>query len=155
MNNNTGTPSKPESFAVDHLTMPAPQVRPAGMSKGPAGDVVSKFDLRFLKPNAGAMPTAAVHTLEHLLATYMREHLDNIIDISPMGCRTGFYLSVWGMAQPQTIQHALLASLRQIMETTEADVPGLSAAECGNYRDHSLFAAREYAKLVLDGFGVS
>ena len=125
------------------------------MSKGPAGDVVSKFDLRFLKPNAGAMPTAAVHTLEHLLATYMREHLDNIIDISPMGCRTGFYLSVWGMAQPQTIQHALLASLRQIMETTEADVPGLSAAECGNYRDHSLFAAREYAKLVLDGFGVS
>jgi len=87
----------PESFLIDHTAMIAPQVRKVGVQTGPAGDRVSKFDLRFIKPNTDAMPTAAIHTLEHLLATYMKEYLEGVIDISPMGCRTGFYLSIWGI----------------------------------------------------------
>lgn len=132
--------------------MPAPQVRKAGLIEGPNGDKISKFDLRFLKPNSDAMPTGAVHTLEHLLATYMREDLNNIIDLSPMGCRTGFYLTVWGNVEPKLIQKILIDSLNKVINTKWEDVPGISESECGNYKDHSLTAAKEYAKIVINGF---
>jgi S-ribosylhomocysteine lyase len=141
-----------ESFRIDHTIMPAPQVRKAGLLSGPHGDKISKFDLRFLKPNVESLPTGAIHTLEHLLATYMREHLDNIIDISPMGCRTGFYLSIWGDIESDIIKDALIESLRKIVKTEWKDVPGVSEKECGNYKDHSLFAAKKYAEKVLEGF---
>lgn len=143
----------PESFSIDHSKMPAPQVRRTGVYTGPAGDRISKFDLRLVKPNTGPLPTAAIHTLEHLLATYMRESVDGIIDISPMGCRTGFYLSLWGDVDPNTIRDALLESLRKVIAANWNDVPGVSEKECGNYRDHSLFSAKEYASQVLKGFG--
>jgi S-ribosylhomocysteine lyase len=141
-----------ESFSIDHLTMPAPNVRKAEVQTGPAGDKVTKFDLRFVKPNTDSIPTAAIHTLEHLLATYMKAHLQGVIDISPMGCRTGFYLSIWGDIEPGTIKLALIASLKEILTTEWQDVPGTTAKECGNYRDHSLFGAKEYAAQVLKGF---
>ena len=142
----------PESFSVDHTIMPAPQVRKAGLLTGPAGDKLSKFDLRFLKPNVEAMPTAALHTLEHLLAMYFRENMENIIDLSPMGCRTGFYLTVWGDLTVEIVEKALCRSLEQVLKTRQVDVPGLSEKECGNFKDHSLFSAKEYAKKVLEGF---
>ena len=141
----------PESFSIDHTTMSAPQVRKAGVYHGTLGDAISKFDLRFMKPNVEALPTAALHTLEHLLATYLREYL-NMVDISPMGCRTGFYLTVWGDVESATVQDALVASLKQVMDTDWSDVQGISDKECGNYRDHSLFGAKEYAAKVLAGF---
>jgi len=142
----------PESFLINHNEMKAPQVRKVGVQTGPAGDMISKFDLRFLKPNTDAIPTGAIHTLEHLLATYMKAHLDGVIDISPMGCRTGFYLSIWGDIEPATIERALIKSLKQILKTKWEDVPGTAARECGNYRDHSLFSAKEYAGAILEGF---
>jgi len=74
----------------------APYVRLASKYTGLNGDVVSKYDLRLLQPNEGAIPTSAMHTLEHLLAIYFREFLENVIDISPMGCRTGFYFLCFG-----------------------------------------------------------
>lgn len=150
MNNQTKTV---ESFSLDHTTMPAPQVRKAGLLSGPLGDQISKFDLRLIKPNSDAIPTGALHTMEHLLALFLRQQLGDIIDCSPMGCRTGFYLTVWGDVTADTIQTALVESLRLIVETKWEDVPGTTAKECGNYRDHSLFAAQEYAKMILTGFG--
>ena len=144
----------PESFAVDHCNMPAPQVRKAGIFTGPAGDRISKFDLRFVKPNTAAIPTAAMHTLEHLLATYLREHLDGVIDASPMGCRTGFYLTLWGDVDTDAVRDALVKSLQRVVTADWDDVPGISESECGNFRDHSLFSAREYAQQVLRGLGV-
>lgn len=143
-----------ESFNLDHLTMKAPQVRLAGRQSGPKGDQITKFDLRFMKPNTKAIPTAAIHTLEHLLATFLRGHLENVIDLSPMGCRTGFYLSVWGEIQPAEAQSALIESLKEVLHTKWVDVPGTSAKECGNCEDHSLDSAKEYAAIVLEGFGV-
>lgn len=140
-----------ESFTVDHKTMKAPQIRKAKVMNGPKGDVVEVYDLRFVKPNTEPMTTSAVHTIEHLIATYMREKVDGIIDISPMGCRTGFYMSIFGVHTEEDIKEALVFGLRRIIGTTE--IPGAKEEECGNYKDHSLDGAKEVAKKVLEGFG--
>ena len=137
-----------ESFLLDHTKVKAPYVRLAGTEQHDKGSSLQKYDLRFLQPNKDAMPTSAVHTLEHLLATYMRDELIGIIDISPMGCRTGFYMIIWDEHDPKDIANALATVLKKVITTEH--IPAVSALECGNYRDHSLFAAQEYAKLVLD-----
>lgn len=136
-----------ESFELDHNTVKAPYVRLLGTEQN--GDaLVEKYDLRFLQPNKDALPTGALHTLEHLLAVNMRDELKGIIDISPMGCRTGFYMIMWDQHSPQEIRDALVNVLNKVINTEV--VPAVSAKECGNYKDHSLFAAKEYAKIVLD-----
>lgn len=137
-----------ESFELDHNLVKAPYVRVAGVEKNRSGSVVQKYDLRFLQPNQDALPTGALHTLEHLLATYLRDELDGIIDISPMGCRTGFYLIKWDEVSPEVVAKALEKTLQRILETEE--VPAVTPVSCGNYKDHSLFAAKEYAKDVLE-----
>lgn len=139
-----------ESFTVDHRIMNAPQVRKAKVMNLPKGDIVEVYDLRFVKPNTTPMETAAVHTLEHLIATYMREKMKNIIDVSPMGCRTGFYMSVYNENKKEDIQEVLIYALKKILETTE--IPGATEKECGNYKDHSLVKAKEVAKRVIEGF---
>jgi S-ribosylhomocysteine lyase len=144
--------AKVESFQLDHTKVKAPYVRVAGTEKNEKGSTIQKYDLRFLQPNADALPTAAVHTLEHLLATYLRDELEGIIDISPMGCRTGFYLIIWDEHNPADVAAALTKVLHKVLETEH--VPAVSALECGNYKDHSLFSAQEYARLVLDA-GIS
>lgn len=138
---------KVESFELDHRNVIAPYVRKAAIEKGELGDIVSKFDLRLVQPNEEEIPTAAMHTLEHLLATYLREELKGLIDISPMGCRTGFYLIIWGNREQKEIRDALKNSLEKVINTTK--VPATNEIQCGNYRDHSLFAAIEYAKKIL------
>lgn len=138
--------AKVESFELDHTKVKAPYVRMAGMEQH-QGAKLQKYDLRFLQPNEDAMPTSAVHTLEHLLATYMRDELEGVIDISPMGCRTGFYMIIWNEHEPKEIAKALTTVLEKVIETEV--IPAVSALECGNYRDHSLFSAKEYAKQVL------
>ena len=139
---------KVESFELDHRKVVAPYVRKCGLLQGEKGDLISKFDLRFMQPNKEDMPTAAIHTLEHLLAGYMREEMEGIIDISPMGCRTGFYMIAWGDISIYTVKKALINSLKKILETN--DVPATNEVQCGNYRDHSLFSAKEYSKYVLE-----
>ncbi|TVY04244.1 S-ribosylhomocysteine lyase [Cohnella terricola] len=141
-----------ESFQLDHNIVKAPYVRVAGLEHDEKGSTVQKYDLRFLQPNKDALPTAAVHTLEHLLATYLRDEINGVIDISPMGCRTGFYLILWNEHPPEEIASALERTLKRILETTE--VPAVTALQCGNYKDHSLFSAQEYARIVLEA-GIS
>jgi S-ribosylhomocysteine lyase len=138
---------KVESFELDHTKVKAPYVRKAAITKGKKGDTVTKFDLRFTQPNKMFISTAAIHTLEHLLAGYMREEMDEVIDISPMGCRTGFYMICWGEPESRNVAAALRKSLEKVMETKE--IAGAFAISCGNYRDHSLPGAKEYAELVL------
>lgn len=145
---------KVESFKLDHTKVRAPYIRKCCVLDGAKGDKVSKFDLRFLQPNSEAFGTAAMHGLEHLLATYLRETLDNIIDLSPMGCRTGFYLSIWGDREPTEIKEALEATLKDILNAKE--MPAANEIQCGNYRDLSLFGAKEYAKEALErGFSLN
>lgn len=137
-----------ESFELDHNTVKAPYVRLAG-TEANNDTLIQKYDLRFLQPNEDALPTAAVHTLEHLLAVNLRDYLTGVIDLSPMGCRTGFYLILWGEHTTEEIRDALVTVLQKHVVETDY-VPAVSAKECGNYRDHSLFSAQEYAKQVLD-----
>jgi S-ribosylhomocysteine lyase len=138
-----------ESFRLDHSKVRAPYVRLGGRMVGPHGDVVCKFDLRFTQPNQEFLPTSALHTLEHLLAGGLRDHLPQVIDLSPMGCRTGFYLTVFGDTAPDQVLQALSATLATIREF-EHDIPGVSVLECGNFKDHSLPQAKHWASTVLE-----
>lgn len=137
-----------ESFTMDHTKVKAPFVRKCGIVTTPKGDIITKFDLRFTQPNVSAIPTASIHALEHLLAGYIREELNDVVDISPMGCRTGFYLILVGEVTEKKVAGALINALNKIIESDE--VPAANAVQCGNYRDLSLFGAKEYAKEVLE-----
>ncbi|MFG6277787.1 S-ribosylhomocysteine lyase [Microbacterium sp. 5K110] len=139
-----------ESFTLDHTAVLAPYIRLIGTESGPRGDVISNFDVRLVQPNQGEIPTAGIHTIEHLLASLLRDRIDGVIDISPFGCRTGFHLIMWGEPDLGDVVTAVTDSLRAIAEDVEwEDVPGTDAFSCGNYRDHSLHTAREWSKLVL------
>lgn len=140
-----------ESFTLDHTSVIAPYVRRIGVEHGPGGGTITNFDVRLVQPNEGEIPTAGLHTLEHMLAGLLRDRIDGVIDISPFGCRTGFHLLMWGEPEIADVVAALTGALSFIAdEAVEADIPGVSAIECGNFRDHSLHSAREWAKVVLD-----
>lgn len=138
-----------ESFSLDHTKVEAPFVRLSELFTTPSGDFISKYDLRFTQPNADIMPTGAVHALEHLMADFFREELAGVMDLSPMGCRTGFYLLHQGKASEVEIARAFIEALKKVLQAQE--VPAANAVQCGNYRDMSLFGAKEYAKQVLQG----
>lgn len=145
---------KVESFELDHRKVKAPYIRKCCVLDGEKGDKVSKFDIRFLQPNKEAFGTAAMHGLEHLLAHTLRDKLEGVIDLSPMGCRTGFYLTIWGDRNCNDIKEAVEYSLNKVLESTE--VPAKNEVQCGNYRDLSLFGAQEYAKEALEkGFSLN
>lgn len=144
---------KVESFELDHTKVKAPYIRKCSILEGSVGDKVTKFDIRFLQPNKEAFGTAAMHGLEHILAHELRGRLEGIIDLSPMGCRTGFYMSIFGDIESSTIKKALEESLKATLKYTE--IPAANEIQCGNYRDLSLFGAKEYAKEALDrGFSL-
>jgi S-ribosylhomocysteine lyase len=143
-----------DSFTVDHTRMPAPAVRKAKTMQSPSGDVITVFDLRFCKPNKGMLSSEGIHTLEHLFAGFMREHLNGkgveIIDLSPMGCRTGFYMSLLGAPKKKRVVKAWKQSMKDILAVkSEADIPELNKYQCGSYKMHSLADAQAIAKHVL------
>lgn len=136
---------KVESFELDHTEVVAPYIRKAGLYEGKKGDKITKFDLRFMQPNKQAMNMSGIHTLEHLLAVYLREEqlAEDIIDLSPMGCRTGFYLTAWGDKTVEDIEVPLINSLKKVLQTEE--IPAANEVQCGNYKEHSLEEAIKYA----------
>lgn len=149
-----------DSFCVDHTIMSAPAVRLAKTMKTPKGDDISVFDLRFCVPNKEILPERGIHTLEHLFAGFMREHLNGngveIIDISPMGCRTGFYMSLVGTPSNEAVKYAWSASMKDILGVkNESEIPELNEYQCGTYKMHSLNEAHQIASNVLNkGVGI-
>jgi S-ribosylhomocysteine lyase len=149
-----------DSFKVDHTKMPAPAVRRAKGMKTPKGDDITVFDLRFVAPNKEILSSEGIHTLEHLFAGFMRDHLNSsdveIIDISPMGCRTGFYMSLIGTPNEQRVADAWSASMKDILQVKEQkDIPELNVYQCGTCAMHSLEDAKAIATKVLErGIGV-
>ncbi|WP_345985726.1 S-ribosylhomocysteine lyase [Sulfurimonas sp. HSL-1656] len=149
-----------DSFTVDHTIMPAPAVRKAKGMKTPCGDAITVFDLRFCKPNEEIMPERGIHTLEHLFAGFMRDHLNGnsveIIDVSPMGCRTGFYMSVIGTPDEVRVADAWKASMNDVLAVEhQEDIPELNLYQCGTCKMHSLDEAKAIALGVLEkGIGV-
>lgn len=140
-----------ESFELDHTAVKAPYVRLISEESGPKGDVITNFDIRLVQPNEDSIPTAGLHTIEHLLAKLIRERIDGMIDCSPFGCRTGFHMIMWGQPSANDIAKVIKSSLEEIATVTSwEDVPGTTVESCGNYKDHSLFSAKEWAKLILE-----
>ena len=139
------------SFTINHLTL-LPGVYVS--RKDAVGDsVVTTFDLRVTRPNAEpVMNTAEVHTIEHLAATFLRNHADfgsRIVYFGPMGCRTGFYLLLTGDYESKDIL-PLLRELFTFIRDYKGEVPGASAIECGNYLDMNLPMANYYGARYLE-----
>jgi len=149
-----------DSFTVDHTIMPAPAVRRAKGMTSPSGDAITVYDLRFYKPNVDLMDGRGIHTLEHLFAGFMRNHLNSknieIIDLSPMGCRTGFYMSVLGAPSEKKIAKAWKKSMEDVLKVkNEAAIPELNIYQCGTYKMHSLKNAKKIANDILsDKIGI-
>lgn len=139
-----------KSFNLDHTKVRAPYVRLADKKVGEKGDIVTKFDIRFCQPNKDAMGTGELHTLEHLIAEYIRDEVDGVIDFSPMGCRTGFYFTVFGEKSEAQIAQSMVNILKKVA-LWEGAIPGVTERECGNYLDHDLEGAKRRAAQWVKG----
>src|SRR5699024_7625225 len=132
---------------LDHTKVKAPYVRLAGVTKGKNGDELYKYDLRFKQPNQAHMEMPALHSLEHLMAEHSRNHSDKIVDISPMGCQTGFYLTVINHDNYENILTLLENVLKDVIEAEE--VPACNEVQCGWAASHSLEGAQSLAEEML------
>jgi len=137
-----------ESFNLDHRTVVAPFVRVADTKTLPHGDLLTKYDVRFCQPNADRLPMPTVHSLEHLMAEHMRNHSHTVIDVSPMGCQTGFYVLMSGEHTYEEFLDLLEATLGDVTRATE--VPAANEVQCGWAASHSLEAAQSAARTFLD-----
>lgn len=142
---------KIESFEVNHLKL-LPGVYVSRKDEV-AGNVLTTFDIRMTQPNEEpVMDTASIHTIEHLGATFLRNHneyAEQVIYFGPMGCRTGFYLILAGNFQSKDIVDLLIDMYHYIVKF-KGDIPGATPEECGNYSDQDLETAKVRSKKYLD-----
>ena len=139
------------SFTIDHIKL-EPGVYVS--RKDHVGDsVITTFDLRMTSPNdEPVMNTAEMHTIEHLAATFLRNHTeykDKTIYFGPMGCRTGFYLLLAGNLESKDIV-PLIVEMYEFIRDFKGEVPGASAKDCGNYLDMNLGMANYLADKYLN-----
>lgn len=139
------------SFTVDHL-----RLRPGlyvSRTDTVGSEVITTFDLRLTAPNLEpVMNTAEVHTIEHLAATFLRNHpqwKDKVIYFGPMGCRTGFYLILAGSLSSVDALPLVKECFRFVADFS-GEVPGASAKDCGNFLDMNLPMANYWGKRYLD-----
>lgn len=139
------------SFTVNHLNL-LPGVY-VSRKDDVNGNIITTFDLRVTRPNfEPVMNTAEIHTIEHLAATFLRNHetyKEKIIYFGPMGCRTGFYLIMSGDYESKDII-PLMKELFEFMAAFDDEVPGACARDCGNYLDMNLPMARYVSKKYLE-----
>ncbi len=139
------------SFTIDHMKL----LRGVYVSRKDkiGNEIITTFDLRMTRPNFDpVMATGEMHTIEHLAATYLRNHsvyADKTVYFGPMGCRTGFYLLLGGDYTSKDII-PLIIELYEFIRDFTGDIPGATAENCGNYSDMNLDIAKFYAKQFLD-----
>ena len=134
------------SFTIDHTILPKGMY----LSRKDANTVT--YDIRFRRPNLeSVMNNGAIHTLEHLFATFVRNSdvSDKIVYFGPMGCRTGFYFITTDTLSAKDAVELTKKALRFCADF-EGEVPGVSAKECGNYLDHDLFGAKQESAFMCD-----
>lgn len=136
-----------ESFNLDHRAVAAPYVRLADRKELPAGDVIVKYDVRFAQPNVAHLEMPVVHSLEHLFAEQSRNHTDRVLDFSPMGCQTGFYLMLSGEPAEEDVLDLVESTLTDITHATE--VPAANEVQCGWGANHTLTGAQDAARAFL------
>lgn len=141
------------SFSVDHnKLMPGLYV---SRTDSRDGTTVTTFDLRVTAPNREpVMGTGCAHTIEHIGATYLRNsaNADDIVYFGPMGCRTGFYLLMFGELTPQVVL-PLVRETFEFIANFEGEIPGAKPEECGNWSDQDLQSAKAFAKKYLRALG--
>ena len=147
------------SFTIDHIKL-QPGLYVSRKDRMGA-ETITTFDLRVTKPNdEPVMNTAEVHTIEHLAATYLRNNptwKERIVYFGPMGCRTGFYLLVWGDLSSRDVL-PLVTDCFRFVRDYQGEVPGASAKDCGNYLDMNLSMANYWGKKyvsLLENIGES
>ena len=140
------------SFTIDHERL----LRGIYVSRRdatPSGDVITTFDIRMTEPNRQpALSPEALHAMEHLAATYLRNHPEwgaRVVYWGPMGCCTGNYLLLQGSVEPDEIV-PLIRETMQFVATFEGEIPGASPRDCGNYSFMDLAAARNAARVYID-----
>lgn len=143
------------SFTVNHLTL-LPGVY-VSRKDTVGGETVTTFDIRMTRPNfEPVLNTAEVHTIEHLGATFLRNHNEyasKTIYFGPMGCRTGFYMILAGDYESKDVVE-LLVEMYEFIRDFEGDVPGAAARDCGNYLDMNLpmakYVAGKFCEVLAD-----
>lgn len=139
------------SFTINHLVL-LPGIY-VSRKDAIGSEIVTTFDIRMTRPNfEPVMNTAEIHTIEHLAATYLRNHETygpKTVYFGPMGCRTGFYLLLAGDYESKEIV-PLMTSMFEFIRDFEGEVPGAAAYNCGNYLDMNLNMAKYLAKKYLD-----
>ena len=140
------------SFTIDHLRL-VPGIYVSRKDADPVkGGVVTTFDLRMTAPNREpVINTAPLHAIEHLGATFLRndeEWKDRVLYFGPMGCRTGFYLLLFGDLEPADIAD-LVRRMFEFMAAFEGEIPGARSEECGNWHDADLVGAKWWANRYL------
>lgn len=142
---------KIKSFTINHLTLQSGIYESRRDSVG--NSVVITYDLRITQPNKeSVLNTAEIHTIEHLGATFLRNHpqlKDKIIYFGPMGCRTGFYLLINGELSHEVLYHMIHDMFKFILEFDD-EIPGANTVDCGNGLDHNLSMAKWVARKYLD-----
>ncbi|MBQ6143252.1 MAG: S-ribosylhomocysteine lyase [Clostridia bacterium] len=134
---------KIKSFEIDHRKIKK------GMYISRIDGDITTYDIRMAVPNSGNyLENDGLHTFEHLFATFMRSSnwAENVIYVGPMGCRTGFYLLMRNT--PNEIAIDLVKKAMDFIADFSGDIPGATEKECGNYKDHDLKKAKNYAKLM-------
>ena len=138
------------SFTIDHLNLRSGIY--LSRRDGRGDTAVTTFDLRLTMPNREpAADIAALHTIEHLGATFLRngEHKDEIVYFGPMGCRTGCYLLMFGEKTPQDV-FPMVVDMCDFILNFSGEIPGAKADECGNYLEHNLGMAKYYISIYKD-----
>lgn len=144
------TLNKIESFKVDHIRLQkgvyVSRVDHIG------SEVLTTFDLRMKKANTELLDNKAIHSLEHLIATFVRndsEFASRVVYFGPMGCLTGMYLILHGAYVSSDIVPLLIRAFEFVL-AFEGDIPGVSEVECGSYKLHSLQGAKDEASEYLE-----
>ena len=129
-----------KSFEVDHTKLKAPCIRLADIYER-NGVIVRKYDIRFVTPNTTTLDDKIMHSMEHLLATAFKSIFkESMIDLSPMGCKTGFYFTCFKTDKTlQKIQNAIVLA-------SDVKIPTPRKANCGSYKLHNITGARKYLK---------
>ncbi len=139
-----------ESFRIDHERLEAGLYVSRTDRMGET--FVTTFDLRFTRPNREpVLDMPAVHTVEHLGATFLRnsERKGEVLYFGPMGCRTGFYLLMFGKLSPEDV-FPLVVKMCEFILSFEGPIPGATPAECGNYSEQNLNMAKYYVSRYLE-----
>lgn len=129
------------SFCVDHTKLEK------GVYVSRIDGDITTYDIRMRKPNVEeVMDNGAIHTIEHLFATYARncEYKDSVIYFGPMGCRTGCYFLTRNLDNATVL--SIIKDAFRFIADFEGEIPGSTAVECGNYRDHNLELAKKEAR---------